>query len=93
MPLSEDTQYEVNEAFKCTTRFLDGLLNIDNNFFNGMVSQIYLSECQLNKASVSDTEASFLDLQYLYGMFLLLLKYTINEMILILILQMPIFKR
>ena len=41
---------------------LDDLLNIDNNFFDSMVNRIYLSELQLNKANVSDAEASFLDL-------------------------------
>ena len=38
------------------------LLIIDNNFFESMVNRIYPSELQLNKANVSDTEASFLDL-------------------------------
>ena len=37
-------------------------MNIDNNFFNSMVNRIYPSELQLNKANVSDPEASFLDL-------------------------------
>ena len=37
-------------------------MNIDNNFFDRMVNHIYPSELQLNKANVSDTEASFLDL-------------------------------
>ena len=40
----------------------DYLLNIDSNFFDNMVNRIYPSELQLNKANVSDTEASFLDL-------------------------------
>ena len=39
-------------------------MNIDNNFFDSMVNHIYTSELQLNKANVSDTEASFLDLHY-----------------------------
>ena len=38
------------------------ILNIDNNFFYSMVNRIYPSELQLNKANVSDAEASFLDL-------------------------------
>ena len=38
------------------------LSNIDNYFFDSVANIIYLSELQLNKASVSDTEASFLDL-------------------------------
>ena len=60
--LSEDTQSNVIGAFNSTPRYLDDLLNIDNNFFNSMVNRIYPSELQLNKASVSDTKASFLDL-------------------------------
>ena len=31
-------------------------------YFDNMVSQIYPSELQLNKANTSDTEAAFLDL-------------------------------
>ena len=37
-------------------------MNIDNNFFDSIVNRIYPSELQLNKANVSDTEASSLDL-------------------------------
>ena len=37
-------------------------MNIDNTFFESMDNRIYLLELQLNKASVSDTEVSFLDL-------------------------------
>ena len=57
--LSEDIQSDIIEAFNTTSRYLDDLLNIDNNFFDGMVNCIYPSELQLNKANVSDTEASF----------------------------------
>ena len=60
--LSEDTQSDVIEAFNSTSRYLDGLLNINNNSFDIMVNRIYPSELQLNKANVSDTEVSFLDL-------------------------------
>ena len=69
------------------SRYLDDLLNIDNNFFDSMINHIYPSELQLNKTNVSDTEASFLDYIYLYRMVLLRLKYMMNEMILILILR------
>ena len=62
LSLSEDNQSDVIEAFNSTSRYLDDLLNIDNNFFDSMVSRIYPSELQLSKASVPDTEASFLDL-------------------------------
>ena len=62
LSLSEDNQSDVVEAFNSTSRYLDDLLNIDNNFFDSMVNSIYLSELQLNKANVSNTGASFLDL-------------------------------
>ena len=62
LSLSEDNQSGVIEAFNSASRYLDDLLNIDNNFFDSMVNCIYPSELQLNKANVSDTEASFLDL-------------------------------
>ena len=62
LSLSEDNQSDVIEAFNSTSRYLDDLLNIDNNFFDSMVNRIYPSELQLNKANVSDAEASFLDL-------------------------------
>ena len=62
LSLSEDNQSDVIEAFNSTSRYLDDLLNIDNNFFDSMVNRIYPSELQLNKANVSETEASFLDL-------------------------------
>ena len=62
LSLSEEYQSGVIKAFNSTSRYLDDLLNIDNNFFDGMVNRIYPSELQLNKANVSDVEASFLDL-------------------------------
>ena len=60
LSLSDDNQCVVIEAFNSTSRYLDDLLNIDNTFFDSMVNYIYPSELQLNKANVSDTEASFL---------------------------------
>ena len=62
LSLSEDNQSGVIKAFNSTSRYLDDLLNIDNNFFDSMVISIYPSELQLNKANVSDAEVSFLDL-------------------------------
>ena len=59
LSLSEDNQSDVIEAFDSTFRYLDDLLNVDNNFFDSMVNRIYPSELQLNKANVSDAEASF----------------------------------
>ena len=41
---------------------LDDILNINNVYFDNIVSQIYPSELQLNKANTSDTKVPFLDL-------------------------------
>ena len=46
LSLSEDNQSNVIEAFNSTSRHLDDLLNIDNNFFDSMVNRIYPSEFQ-----------------------------------------------
>ena len=62
MSLSDDKQADVIDAFNTSSRYLDYILNIDNLYFDNMVSQIYPSELQLNKAKTSDTEASFLHL-------------------------------
>ena len=62
MSLSDDKQADVIDAFNTTSRYLDDILNINNVYFDNMVSQIYPSELQLNKANVSDTVATFLDL-------------------------------
>ena len=62
MSLSDNKQADIIDAFNTTSRYLDDILNIDNVYFDTMVSQIYSSELQLNKANTSDTEAAFLDL-------------------------------
>ena len=64
MSLSDDKQADVIDAFNTTSRYLDDILNINNVYFDNMVSQIYPSELQLNKANASDTEAAFLDLHF-----------------------------
>ena len=38
------------------------MFNTNNVYFDNMVSQIYFSELQLNRANTSDTKAAFLDL-------------------------------
>ena len=60
--LSDETQPDIIDALNTTSRYLDDILNINNVYFDNMVSQIYPSELQLNKANTSDTEAAFLDL-------------------------------
>ena len=39
--LSDDTQVDIIEVFNSTSRYLDDLLNIDNPYFEGVVTQIY----------------------------------------------------
>ena len=52
----------LSDAFNTTSRYLDDILNINNVYFDNMVSQIYPSELQLNKTNASDTKAAILDL-------------------------------
>ena len=65
MFLADDKQADFNDAFNTTSRYLDDILNINYIYFDNMVSQIYPTELQLNKANTSGTDASCLDL-YLY---------------------------
>ena len=62
MSLSDDKHADVIDAFNTTFRYLDDILNINNVYFDNMVSQIYHSELHLNKDNTSDTEAAFLGL-------------------------------
>ena len=41
LSLSDANQSEVIEAFNSTSRYLDDLLNINNNFFDSMINHIY----------------------------------------------------
>ena len=59
MSLSDDKQADVIDAFNTTSRYLDDISNIDNVYFDNMVSQIYPSELKRNKVNTSDTEAAF----------------------------------
>ena len=62
MSLSDDKQADVIDAFNTTSRYLDDILNINNVYFDNMVSQIYPSELQLDKVNTPDTKAAILDL-------------------------------
>ena len=62
LSLSDNNKADVVEVFNSTSGYLDGLLNIDNPYFEQMVSQIYSTELQLDKAHFSDIESPFLDL-------------------------------
>ena len=65
MSLSDDKQADIIDGFNTASGYLDDILNINNVYFDTMVSQIYPSELQLNTANTSDTEAAFLDLHML----------------------------
>ena len=52
MSLSEEKQADVIDAFNTTFRYLDDILNINNVYFDNMVSQIYHLELQLKKANM-----------------------------------------
>ena len=59
MSLSDDKQADIIDALNTTLRYLDDILNINNVYFDNMVSQIFPAELQLKKANTSDTEAAF----------------------------------
>ena len=84
MSLSVEKKSKVIEAFSLTSRHLDDLLNIDNKYFDGLISQLFPSNLQLNKANSSETKAPFLDLHLSR-----FISCKINAMILIL--RSPIF--
>ena len=44
MSLSDDKQAAVIDAFSTTSIYLDDILNINNVYFDNIVSQIYPSE-------------------------------------------------
>ena len=62
MSLSVDKDAKIIEAFNSTSRYLDGVSNVDNTYFDSTVNQIYPSQLQLNKGNSSDTEVPFLDI-------------------------------
>ena len=64
MSFSDDKQADIVDDFNTTYSYLDDILNIDNVYFDNMVSQVYHSELHLNKANASDTETAFLDLHF-----------------------------
>jgi hypothetical protein len=51
LSLSENTQQDLILAFNNTSRYLDGIFDLDNSYFDQMVSNIYPTELQLNKTN------------------------------------------
>ena len=76
-----------SNAFNTTFRYLDDILNIDNVYSDNMVSQIYPSELQLNKANTSDAKDSHLSISND-----IVSTKMINVTTLILKFQFPIFR-
>ena len=60
--LSGDRRAGVIDAFNTASRCLDGVLDVNNVYFENMVGRVCPSELQLGGAGASDTEAAFLDL-------------------------------
>ena len=87
--LSDDKQADVIDAFNTTSIYLDDILIINNVYFDNMVSQIYPSELQFNKA---DTEAAFFDLDLSISNGIVSTKFMINAMTLILKLLISHFR-
>ena len=55
MSLPDDKQADIIDAFYTISKYLEDIFNIDNVYFDTMISQIYPSELQLKKANTSDT--------------------------------------
>jgi hypothetical protein len=51
LSLSEEKQQDVIVAINNTSRYLDDIFNLDNPYFDKMVSDIYPHELQLNKTN------------------------------------------
>ena len=83
--LSWENQTDITEAFNSTSRYLDGLLYIDNIYFDQMVDRIYPTGLQLNKANSSKTEAPILDLNLCISNVQFPPEFMINGTVLILI--------
>ena len=73
------------------SRYLDDILNINNVYFDNMVSQIQPSDFQLNKAKTSDTTAAFKTCICQFLMILFLPKFMINVTTFILKLSISYF--
>ena len=57
LSLDKNSQADVITTFNNTSRYLDHILNLDNHFFDNLISSICPNELKLNKANNSDTSA------------------------------------
>jgi hypothetical protein len=60
LSLSTEHHDDIITALNNSSRYLDDLLNTDNNHFSSLVNKIYPYELQPNKANISDIKASTL---------------------------------
>ena len=60
MCLSDNKLADITDVLNTTSRYLDDTLNINDDYIDTMVSQIFPSEFQLNKVNASGAEAAFL---------------------------------
>ena len=91
MSLSDDKQADAIDTSNTTSRYLDDILNINNVYFDKMVSQIYSSELQLNKANTLIPKLHLKTCICLFLMILFLPKFMINVTTLILKLSISHF--
>ena len=68
LSLSDNNKAVVIKALNTNSRYLDDLLNIYQSYNEKIVSQIYHSGLQLNRANSSITDAPFLDLVTIFGL-------------------------
>ena len=76
MSLSDEKQADIIDAFNTTSRHFDDITNINNVYFDNILSQIYPSKLKLDNANTSDTKAPFF--RYGFIMILLLQKFMIK---------------
>ena len=60
MSLSDDKQADVIDSFNATSRYLDDILNINNVYFDNMVSQIYPLERRHHQRQHRDVNKSII---------------------------------
>ena len=84
MSFSDDKQADIIDASITTSRCLDDIWNKYNTYLDNIVSKIYPTELQLNKANTSDTAACFFYLLWTLLMIEFLSKFMTNLTICIL---------
>ena len=84
MSFSDDKQADMIYALNTTPGYLDDILNINNVYFDNMVSLIYHSELQLNTTNLLIPKPRLWTCIYTFLIIVVLPKFTINVIIFIL---------